>query len=95
MKYCDECGSLIIPKKEKTTGEIKIICRKCGAQYPSNPSDIEDYTLSFDVDEAKRDKLNVVKEKLHREKLITSEDREAFEDYFEEISEEDSGTEST
>ena len=94
MKYCDECGSLIIPKKEKTTGEIKIICRKCGAEYPSDPSEIEDYTLTSDVDKAKHNKLNVVKEKLHKEKLVTSEDREAYEDYFEEIGEEDSSPES-
>ena len=95
MIYCNECGSLIIPKKERTTGEILIICKKCGAQYPSDSSDIKDYTLSYDVNTIKHNKIDIAKEKLHREKLITTEDREAFEDFFEEISEEDSGTEST
>jgi len=95
MIYCNECGSLIIPKKEKTTGQIQIICKKCGAQYPSNSPDIKDYTLSYDVNATKHDKIDIIKEKLHKDKLITTEDREANEDFFEEMSEEDSGTEST
>ncbi|MDD1779081.1 MAG: hypothetical protein LUQ65_13020 [Candidatus Helarchaeota archaeon] len=94
MIYCNECGSLIIPKKEKTTGKIQITCKKCGAQYPSDSLNIEDYILSFDVNDTLHDKIDIVKEKGHREKLITSEDREAYEDFFHEGSEEDSGSES-
>ena len=98
MKFCSECGTLLIPRKEKATGEISIICRKCGAEFPPDSSDLEEYKLSFNKGNANQEKIAIIKEHSTKTKLVTDEDRETYEDYFKEIEEsveDDSGVEST
>jgi DNA-directed RNA polymerase subunit M/transcription elongation factor TFIIS len=98
MKFCSECGTLLIPKKDKASGEISIICRKCGTEFPPDASDLEEYRLSFNSGTASHDRIAIIKEHSQKAKLVTDEDREAYEDFFketEELPEEDSGAEST
>lgn len=90
MKFCDECGALLVPKKEKGSKTITLVCRKCGAVAAPEPEEIGDYRISSDLNNVNREKIEVVKEKGRKVKRVTDEDREAYEDFFED----DSGVES-
>lgn len=48
-----------------------------------------DYVIESDLNHVNREKINVFKEPIKKVKRITDEDREAFEDFFED----DSGVE--
>ncbi len=90
MKFCDECGALLVPKKEKGSKKISLICRKCGNKLTTDPEEVSDYKISSDLNHVTREKIEIIKEKSRRVKRVTGEDREAFEDFFED----DSGVES-
>lgn len=90
MKFCDECGALLVPKKEKGNKKVQLICRKCGNKVTPDPEEVSDYKISSNLNHVNREKIEVVKEKSRRVKRVTLEDREAFEDFFED----DSGVES-
>ena len=67
-----------------------LVCRKCGNKVIPDSAEIEDYKISSDLNHVPREKIEVIKEKSIRRKRVTDEDREAFEDFFED----DSGVES-
>ncbi|MHA1265674.1 MAG: hypothetical protein ACTSRS_10630 [Candidatus Helarchaeota archaeon] len=90
MKFCDECGALLVPKKEKGSKKIVLVCRKCGNKVTPAPEEMGDYKISSDLNHVTREKIEVVKEKIRKVRRVTNEDREAFEDFFED----DSGVES-
>ncbi|NVM53879.1 MAG: hypothetical protein HWN66_09270 [Candidatus Helarchaeota archaeon] len=90
MKFCDECGALLVPRKEKGNKKVILVCRKCGHKVTPDSSEISDYVIASDLNHVTREKIEVVKEKTRRTKRVTDEDREAFEDFFED----DSGVES-
>jgi len=86
MNFCNECGALLYPKKEKETGTIILYCKKCGNEVTQDLTDIDDYVITCNLNHVNREKIGVIKGKNHRHKLITSEEREAFEDFFEDDS---------
>lgn len=89
MKFCEECGALLVPKVEKKSDQVLLICRKCGNTVtPDTPEEV-DYVIESDLNHVNREKINVYKEPLKKTKRVTDEDREAFEDFFED----DSGVE--
>ena len=90
MKFCDECGALLVPKKDKKSNTFILVCKKCGYQVTPASEEINDYVIASDLNHVPREKIEVVKEKSRRIKRVTDEDREAFEDFFED----DSGVES-
>lgn len=90
MKFCDECGALLVPKKDKKSNKFLLICRKCGNEVTPNSSEIDDYVIISDLNHVPREKIEVVKGRARKRKRVTDEDREAFEDFFED----DSGVES-
>ncbi|MHA1652160.1 MAG: hypothetical protein ACTSYB_18415 [Candidatus Helarchaeota archaeon] len=92
MKFCDECGALLVPKKDKKSNKFVLVCRKCGNKVTPDPNskEIDDYVIASDLNHVPHEKIEVVKEKGRRRKRVTDEDREAFEDFFED----DSGVES-
>ena len=89
MKFCDECGALLVPKKEKKSNKVVFVCRKCGNKVTPESEEVGDYVITSDLHHVNRDKIEVVKES-RKVKRITNEDREAFEDFFDD----DSGVES-
>ena len=86
MEFCEECGSLMFPKYEKKNRKYALICKKCGNKVQPNARDLENYVLSYEINPLKREKIWVVKGKNSRNRKITQEDREAFEDIFEDDS---------
>ena len=89
MKFCDECGALLVPKVEKKSDKVLLVCRKCGNTVTPEPTEEVDYVIESDLNHVNREKINVFKEPAKKVKRITDEDREAFEDFFED----DSGVE--
>ena len=89
MKFCEECGSLLVPKVEKKSDKVLLICRKCGNTVTPDATEKVDYVIESDLNHVNREKINVIKEPTKKVKRITDEDREAFEDFFED----DSGVE--
>ena len=90
MKFCDECGALLVPRKEKGSKKLVLVCRKCGSKVTPESAEISDYVIASDLNHVNREKIEVIKEKSRKVKRVTHEDREAFEDFFED----DSGVES-
>ncbi len=90
MQFCDECGALLVPKKDKKSNKFVLICRSCGNKVTPDSAEIEDYVISSDLNNVPREKIEVVKESNRKHKRVTDEDREAYEDFFED----DSGVES-
>jgi DNA-directed RNA polymerase subunit M/transcription elongation factor TFIIS len=89
VKFCDECGSLLVPKVEKKSDKVLLVCRKCGNTVTPDATEKVDYVIESDLNHVNREKINVFKEPIKKVKRITDEDREAFEDFFED----DSGVE--
>ncbi|MFX1295051.1 MAG: hypothetical protein ACFFD2_09405 [Promethearchaeota archaeon] len=89
MQFCNECGALLVPKKDNTSNKFFLICRKCGNKVSPDSAEIADYVITSDLNHVPREKIEVLKEKTKRGKRVTDEDREAFEDFFED----DSGVE--
>ncbi len=89
MKFCDECGALLVPKVEKKSDKVLLVCRKCGNTVTPDTTEEVDYVIESDLNHVNREKINVFKEPAKKVKRITDEDREAFEDFFED----DSGVE--
>lgn len=86
VKFCDECGALLVPKKEKKTNKVTLVCRSCGRKETPEDEEVKDYVIVSDLNNVIRDKFEVIKEKSQRVKRVTDEDREAFEDFFEDDS---------
>lgn len=89
MKFCDECGALLVPKVEKKSDKVLLVCRKCGNTVTPDTTETVDYVIESDLNHVNREKINVFKEPAKKVKRITDEDREAYEDFFED----DSGVE--
>ena len=90
VKFCEECGALLVPKKDKKSNKFVLVCRKCGNTVAPESEEISEYVISSDLNHVPREKIEVVKEKIRKVKKVTDEDREAYEDFFED----DSGVES-
>ncbi|MHA1267095.1 MAG: hypothetical protein ACTSRS_17785 [Candidatus Helarchaeota archaeon] len=80
MDFCEECGSLLLPKK--LNGKIKLVCKKCGFQIRVNRTKLEDYIIDSNLNNVKKEKIEIVKGKLKQPHKIIMEEREAYEDYF-------------
>jgi DNA-directed RNA polymerase subunit M/transcription elongation factor TFIIS len=89
VKFCDECGALLVPKVEKKSDKVLLVCRKCGNTVTPDTTETVDYVIESDLNHVNREKINVFKEPAKKVKRITDEDREAYEDFFED----DSGVE--
>jgi DNA-directed RNA polymerase subunit M/transcription elongation factor TFIIS len=51
MRYCDKCGSLLLPSK-KQKGELVFNC-PCGEVYTFGPDDKKTYKLTDSIDNTK------------------------------------------
>ncbi len=94
MEFCDECGALLFPQSDKKSGKVMLICKKCGNKVPQPTVDISEYTINSNLANVNRDKIPVLKTKPTKHKRVTKEDREAYEEFFEdenESSSEESG----
>jgi DNA-directed RNA polymerase subunit M/transcription elongation factor TFIIS len=86
VKFCEECGALLVPKKEKKTNKVTLVCRSCGNKSTPEEEEVKDYVIASDLNHVTHDKFEVIKEKSNKVKRVTNDDREAFEDFFEDDS---------
>lgn len=41
MDFCSKCGSRLLPKKDKTTNSVELVCLKCGSKKQLTNGKIE------------------------------------------------------
>ena len=61
MNFCNECGSLLYPKKSTTVGNLESQCRMCGNIEIKSNINKEDFILHVDLN-IKNQKVWFVKE---------------------------------
>ncbi|MHA1129709.1 MAG: hypothetical protein ACTSQI_14295 [Candidatus Helarchaeota archaeon] len=86
MDFCEECGALMFPRYEKKSRKYVMICKRCGNQTQLRSTALEDYILTYSIPPLKKEKICVIKGKHGNTQRITEEEREAFEDYFDDDS---------
>ncbi|MCK4381149.1 MAG: hypothetical protein KAW51_08440 [Candidatus Lokiarchaeota archaeon] len=76
MRFCDQCGNLLVPKNGK------LHCKACEEEFEIDTSKPEDYKIKKSIkhDESESAPI-VVKENLRRNR-ISGDDRKAYEDLF-------------
>ena len=85
MEFCPKCEALLFPKKED--GKVILTCKKCG--YESVPKKETEYKLVVNIPHSDNEKIAVVEGSM--KKKISEEEREAFEDYYRGMEQEDEG----
>lgn len=74
MRFCDKCGKLLKPKKDKEG--IKLVCLKCGYQKTSSGEE-EMYKVTIEVKHSPREEVITVTTPLRRKKEgLEEEERE-------------------
>ena len=74
MEFC-ECGSLLVPTKDKKTGNILLVCNACGKVYDPNKLKA-DYEIKAKVDHKENEVLEVIEEDVVNGPSISEEERE-------------------
>lgn len=91
MKFCEKCGNVLLPKKNKSV----LFCKVCNKEISiSDPKeDLTEYKRRNQnkkkIETKKALKTAIIRENENKE-LITEEERDAYEDLFE-VSEDFSG----
>ncbi len=62
MKFCNECGALLYPKKSMKNGNLVFQCKICGNKVIPESVNKEDLILHVELDEEKK-KIWFIKEK--------------------------------
>ena len=63
LKFCDECGALLFPKKEVGSEDFVMVCRKCGKITVSNAINRDDYVLTYHFEHLRQERIPVIKTK--------------------------------
>lgn len=73
-------------QKRQKSNEILLICRSCGRKVEPESTEIHDYVISFDLNHVPREKIEVLKQRVRKISRVIDEDRETFEDFFDDDS---------
>jgi DNA-directed RNA polymerase subunit M/transcription elongation factor TFIIS len=74
MKFCPVCDNMLIPKGQK------LYCRICNKEYRLLSK--EDYVFARTIDHDEEELSPIIIENPSEEDHISTEDREAYEDFF-------------
>ena len=86
MEFCPKCEALLFPRKDN--GKVILVCKKCG--FEGEAEGETEYKLVVKIPHSDSEKIAIVEGSAR--KKISEEEREAFEDYYRGI-EEDEETE--
>ncbi|MGV9173545.1 MAG: hypothetical protein ACOC44_14950 [Promethearchaeia archaeon] len=75
IKFCPECGNLLMPKKKK------LYCKTCDKSFEFKNDELEEYKIKKKI-KHDEDIAPVVFKKDMRSSKISLEDRKAYEEYF-------------
>jgi DNA-directed RNA polymerase subunit M/transcription elongation factor TFIIS len=76
MKFCEECGNMLLPKKGV------LFCRICKKDFKSKEADINAYKIKKKVTKIQKSQITPIIEEEYETRIITEEDRKAYEEYF-------------
>ena len=76
MKFCENCGNMIIPKNRK------LYCKACNEEFDLDVSKKEDYTIVKKIRHDEKESAPIVVKEGLKSERISAQDRKAFEDYF-------------
>ncbi|MGQ4832345.1 MAG: transcription factor S [Candidatus Asgardarchaeia archaeon] len=62
MEFCPKCGSLLIPKKDKKTGEVLLVCPSCGYTTKATEDVSERYQIKEKIEHRPTDLPVVITE---------------------------------
>ena len=80
MEFCEECDGLLVPKKDKKTGKMVLVCQICGKVYPAEKKK-DEYELKAEIKHKENEKLEVVTESDEEYKISEEEREELLEQY--------------
>jgi DNA-directed RNA polymerase subunit M/transcription elongation factor TFIIS len=75
MKFCDNCGNMLIPKNKK------LYCKACEEEFDLGKSKGE-YKIQKKFLHDEKESAPIILKEGFREERISSEDRKAYEDLF-------------
>jgi len=76
MKFCKNCGNMLIPKNRK------LYCKACNEEFDLDVSKKEDYTIVKKIRHDEKESAPIVVKEGLKSERISAQDRKAFEDYF-------------
>ena len=76
MKFCDNCGNMLVPKNGK------LLCKACEEEFDLDTSKTEDYTIKKSIKHDEKESAPIVVKDSLRGDRISGDDRKAFEDRF-------------
>ena len=76
MKFCENCGNLLIPKNGK------LLCKACEEEFDLDTSKTEDYTIKKSIKHDEKESAPIIVKESLRGERISGDDRKAFEDRF-------------
>ena len=76
MRFCENCGNMLVPKNGK------LVCKACEEEFDLDTSKTDDYKIKKSIKHDEKESAPiVVKERLGSDK-ISAQDRKAFEEFF-------------
>jgi DNA-directed RNA polymerase subunit M/transcription elongation factor TFIIS len=76
MEFCEECGNMLLPKKGT------LFCRICKKEFKVKQNVLDTYKVKKKTNKGQRRQLTQIIEDHDDEKIITEDDRAAYEEYF-------------
>ena len=74
MRFCDQCGNMLVPKNGK------LLCKACEEEFDLDTS--EDYKIRKSIKHDEKESAPIVVKESLRGDRISGDDRKAYEDRF-------------
>jgi len=76
MKFCENCGNLLIPRNRK------LYCKACDEEFNLDLSKKEEYKIVKKIKHDEKESAPIIVKEGLKSERISAQDRKAFEDYF-------------
>ena len=76
MKFCENCGNMLIPRNRK------LYCKACDEEFNLDISKKEEYKIVKKIRHDEKESAPIVIKEGLKSERISAQDRKAFEDYF-------------
>ncbi len=76
MRFCEECGNMLVPKNGK------LLCKACEKEFDLDTSKTNEYRIKKSIRHDEKESAPIVVKESLREDRISGDDRKAYEDLF-------------
>ncbi len=80
MEFCEECDGLLVPRRDKKSKKMMLVCQVCGKKYDAEKKK-EEYELREQIKHKENEKLEVVADMDEEFKISEEEREELLEQY--------------